>query len=568
VIRSLVLALALLAAAPAAAFETLAVLASDDPPGGPDADLAELAHQLRAACRDRVGGVQDVPTMRARLLGQRSNATVTELDRAYGGALAVYQNGEFESAIRTLKAIVDDLESLPETDESYSQWIRAQLRLAHAAQTIGREREADEAMQAVARTDPGAQPDPDQYSPTYRRRYESIRAKLRSQPLRRLQVTAEGRSGTVYLNGRAMGATPLSVWLAPGRYRVGGAAGALHVPSFWVDLGAEDRTVVLDFGLADALRVSGGPGLALPAARRSEGIVRAGAWLGVDRVIAVSRVAEGEAVFLLGSIYDVRNGALLREGSVRTVAGTVPAANLGALATFLLTGQSSRDVKDRTEIARAPAPVAPVEKAPERSGSGAAEKGAKTAAAATTSSALAAAATSPAGDAPAAGATAASAKPASVPAPAAAAQQDPAAPAKKDQPAPSLAAAPRTFSPPPPAIPADPEPAKASSGRGWMRPAAYASAGLVAIFTGLAIQQGLVSKQASNDAAAMVGPDGALSAGSDPAAYQALRDRSSAASRNAYVSAGVAVVFAATAGVLGWKSRAHAEEPPALALRF
>ena len=96
--------------------------------------------------------------MRARLLGQRSNATVTELDRAYGGALAVYQNGEFESAIRTLRAIVEDLESLPETDESYAQWIRAQLRLAHAALTINREREADDAMYAVARTDPRSSP--------------------------------------------------------------------------------------------------------------------------------------------------------------------------------------------------------------------------------------------------------------------------------------------------------------------------------------------------------------------------------------------------------------------------
>ncbi len=240
VIRRLALLLAVLAAAPATAFETLAVLAAGEPPGGPDADLAELAHQLRAACRDRIGGVQDVPTMRARLLGQRSNATVTELDRAYGGALAVYQNGEFESAIRTLKAIVEDLESLPETDESYAQWVRAQLRLAHAALTIGREREADDAMFAVARTDPAVQPDAEQYSPTYRRRFDAVKAKVRALPARRLQVTAEGFGGVVYVNGRQMGAAPLSLWLPAGSYRIGGASGSLHVPSFRVDL--EGRT--------------------------------------------------------------------------------------------------------------------------------------------------------------------------------------------------------------------------------------------------------------------------------------------------------------------------------------
>ena len=42
-------------------------------------------------------------------------------------------------------------------------------------------------------------------------------------------------------------------------------------------------------------------------------------------------MTEGGAQFLLGSIYDVRRGALLREGSVRMVAGSVPAVNLGAL---------------------------------------------------------------------------------------------------------------------------------------------------------------------------------------------------------------------------------------------
>ena len=34
--------------------------------------------------------------------------------------------------MRTLRAIVEDLESLPESDDAYAQWTRALLRLAHA----------------------------------------------------------------------------------------------------------------------------------------------------------------------------------------------------------------------------------------------------------------------------------------------------------------------------------------------------------------------------------------------------------------------------------------------------
>jgi hypothetical protein len=101
-----------------------------------------------------------------------------------------------------------------------------------------------------------------------------------------------------------------------------------------------------------------------------------------------------------------------------------------------------------------------------------------------------------------------------------------------------------------------------------MRPAAYASVGLAAVFSGLAIHQGLVAKQASTEASAMVGSDGSLAAGSDPIRYQTLRDQNSAASRNAYLSAGAAVVFAGTAAVLGWKSRARPEDAGTLALAF
>lgn len=64
-----------LAAAAASAAERYAIIAVGDAPAGPDGDLAEMAYQLRAACRDRVPNVVDPPSMRSRLLGQGSGAT-------------------------------------------------------------------------------------------------------------------------------------------------------------------------------------------------------------------------------------------------------------------------------------------------------------------------------------------------------------------------------------------------------------------------------------------------------------------------------------------------------------
>lgn len=515
---SSLLLLLLVAAAPAPArpAETFAVVAVGELPQGPDADLAELTHQLRAACRDRVGNVLDVPTMQARLRGQTDGATLSELDRAYGGALAVYQNGEFESALRTLQAIVADVEALPEGREPYQQWIRASLRLAHAAGTIGRYDEADAVLAKLLRIEPNFRADPDQYSPTYRRRLDELRARVRGMPQRRVTVVANGRPGSLFVDGRPSGTTPMTLFLPAGRYRIGGSSGALRVPSFQVDLTEEDRTVVLDFETAEAIRMTAGPGLALPAARRAEGLIRAGAWLDVDRLIVAARGVEGDAPFLIGAIYDVRRGALLREGSVRTVAGSVPSVNIGALAAFLLTGAQQREVRARRPevLASAPPPVAEVRES-----------------AVVTPVAL---------DSPAAFPL-----PATTSAGSAASPPGRAPPDLRPRSVPVLAAV-----PPPPSPPSTPR----SDSRPWKRPAAWVAGGLAVGFAGVAVNRRLAANDAYADAQELLGPGDVLVSSTDLGRYRALAEEGDAAVRATWISAGASVLFAAAAGYLGWSS--------------
>jgi len=355
-LRPAALAAALLALAThARAAERIAIVAVADPPAGPDAELAELTHQLRAECRERAAGVEEVQAMRSHLMGDAGPASLVELDRAYAGALVSYQAGEFERSVIMLRGLVDDLEKVPENPEAYAQWKRALLRLAHAAATIGLDDDVEASFDKLARTDPGLSPDPDQFSPGYRRRYEAARKRVAALPRRKLRVDSRGGPGTVFVNGRPVGAPPLEIDLPAGRYRVGGAAGTARVPSVRVDL-SDDRTVTLDFALVDSVRPSAGPGLALPASERGAELVRAGAWLGVDRLVAVGRATEAGTQFLVGSVYDVPRGALLREGSIRIAPAAQP-ASLAALAAFLLTGQSTRGVEDRTALARLPEPT-------------------------------------------------------------------------------------------------------------------------------------------------------------------------------------------------------------------
>jgi hypothetical protein len=555
--RPVVVAILLLAAASAPAAERFAVIAVGDPPAGPDGDLAELTYQLRAACRDRVPNVIDPSTMRGRLLGQTSSATEAELDRAYGGALAVYQNGEFESALRTLRAIVDDLEALPESEESYFQWKRANLRLAHAALAANATKEVENAFGKLARIEPGLQPDPDQFSPGFRKRFEEVKARVRALTRRKLIVTAEGgHQGTVYVNGKAVGTTPVTVTLPTGTYRIGGAAGTLRVPSFQVELADEDRNVVLDFTLAESLRMNAGPGLALAAGSRAFGIVRAGAWLGVDRLIVVSRSQEGQAHFLVGSIYDVLRGALMREGSVRMVAGGVPSVNLSALAAFLLTGQSSREVKDLTRDPprRVGTPVA-AETPPPAPAQPAAPEPA-----------------SPAPPAPASASTVAVAPPAAV----SKAPPAPAPPAVKPHPdpGPELDAKP-TLQPAagnaPPLQPAAPPAEELPPGRGksWKGPAAIGAGVLAVGLAGFALQQNIAASRDYAEAQDQLLPDGSFKNAQAQARYYDLRSEGDHARRNATISVGAAAVFGITAAVLGWNAwHAHPERGAMLTIEF
>ena len=340
--RAVLVAL-LLAPGPAAA-ESLAVLAAADAPAGPGAGLAEATHRLRAALRARAGGVLDAAETRSRLLAPGPGIGRAEAERAYLAALSAYREGSYQAAIRGFRALASELERGAESPESYAEWIRAMLRLAHAEATIGHFAESRTAMEAVLVLEPRLQPDPEQFSPSYRRAFEQARARVAALPRRTLAVTASGRPGTAWVNGRPCGTTPATVTLPAGRYRVGGLAGAARTPRLTVDLDAGDRVVVLDFALAEALRPDAGPGLALDGHRRAAGAVAAGGWLGVERVVEVS--AEAGGVALRAALYDVRSGALLRQARVAAAGGEATEPALAALAAFLLGGLPSEPLLD------------------------------------------------------------------------------------------------------------------------------------------------------------------------------------------------------------------------------
>jgi len=359
--------------------EFMGVAAVAEAPG-PSPELVEMTIQLRSVVSERTTGVLEAAQLRERMAGRPSNASLAELDRAYSGALATYQNGDYEGAIRTLRAVIEDLEKLPDGPETFSQWTRAMLRLARAQGTVGQKGEARATLERLVRAAPAVKVDPTQYPPSFERQVDEMKTHLKALPQRRLAVTTSLKGARVYVDGRDVGPAPVTAPLAPGRYRVSAAHGQLRVPGITVDLTEVDQSVALDFNLAESLRPALGPGFALPEADRARRLVTAAAALGLDKLLATSFAQDGDVTFLVGTLYDVRRGMIQREGRVRLAAGkSLPPGGATALASFLITGRPSNLVapgaSERQAVAMAPRPAATAQRpAPDLSPRPVAEK--------------------------------------------------------------------------------------------------------------------------------------------------------------------------------------------------
>ncbi|HEY6001752.1 MAG TPA: PEGA domain-containing protein [Anaeromyxobacter sp.] len=334
------LAVAAAVSSSARAAEVIGVLAVADPPG-PPTELVEATAQFRAVLAERFPGVLDAIGLRARMVGQVPTSSLSEIDVAFAGAVATYQAGDYEGAIRTLRGAIEELEKLPDSPEAFAQWTRVMIRLARAEQTVGQRAAFQATLERLVRAAPQAKVDLTQYPPSFAAEVDRVRARLAALPKRSLKITAAQKGVAVYVNGRHVGTAPLTVELFPGRYRISGALQNLRVPGLTADLTEANESIHLDFALANALRPDAGPGLALPRADRTRETVAAAGWLGLDRVAAVTLLVENDVTYLQGTMFDVRRGSMTREARLRLSGGSPPQGGLTALAAFLMTGTPS-----------------------------------------------------------------------------------------------------------------------------------------------------------------------------------------------------------------------------------
>jgi hypothetical protein len=252
------------------------------------------------------------------------------LEAAQAAAEAATRAGDYRGASRLYREILADLERWPAGAATDEAWTRALLKLAVAEATLGNGQSSRGAMERVLAFDPAASPDPDTFSPAFRKEFEAARARVASRPRFLLRLAARSGTGQGAVDGRPAGALPLEILLPAGTWRVAvessGATRATNIDLF------RDESVVVDVAAPPpALAASPPPPAASIAVEPPGTWMRPAAWTSAGLAAAAAGIATWQGIAAAGSRSEAA-AMLLPDGSLRP--GVDPAAYASAASAF------------------------------------------------------------------------------------------------------------------------------------------------------------------------------------------------------------------------------------------
>ncbi len=351
-------AVALLLFAGATHAERFAVLAVDaDHDGG--AVPLEAADAVRAALERRGIEMLDADATRAlfhRQLDLGGNTVAeykTQLAKADQALAALDQDASLRILTSVIRALANDPD--PST-EKQALLEPARLKLASRLVALAgpkesgngeteKGREARAILVDALRANPALAPSPDEYPPRFLSLVAAARSDLVQRPTGLLVVDSRPQGATVFLDGRDMGRTPLSLGkdanVVAGSYHVWvELGGARSVPKV-ITIGESPSPVFVDLAFEGALWQEG-PGLRpIAGSGIDEAVARKiGSFLEVDTLLLVGTARyDDDGAWLWGAAFHVGDGTTARRGAVRLADGVAVTAAAGTLAAFLGLGE-------------------------------------------------------------------------------------------------------------------------------------------------------------------------------------------------------------------------------------
>lgn len=337
---SLVVVLALACGGGAAAAPRRLVVSSGD---CKDAELSTQTKAFYDALVARPGEEVLTAVDFAERLFPRPSGGFEDIQRQLEAAQGQFYEARYAKAAQALDEMLRQLARLPVGEERWKLYVDAQLLQALNHRALGRVKESDDAFRNVLRLDASHQLDPEQYPPSTRQAFEKLRRELAKAKKVKLSVKSTLPASEVFLEGRSMGQTPLTLEVPAGTYDLTLVNGdAVSFPR-QVPVQGEETPLLVDLAYEGSISANPFPCLASGGedAKVLSHAVRLGGTLGVEEVIVVKleRASHGPK-WLAATVLNVEGGQKLREGGFKTQGLDVPTESLTALVDFVTTGKT------------------------------------------------------------------------------------------------------------------------------------------------------------------------------------------------------------------------------------
>ncbi|QRK10476.1 PEGA domain-containing protein [Archangium violaceum] len=339
---SLVVVLALALGHMAEAAPRRMVVASGD---CKDAELSSQTKALYDTLVARPGEKVLTVTDFAERLFPQPSGSFEDIKRQLEAAQGQFYEARYTRVAPALDEVLRQVARLPVGGARWKLYVDALLLQAVNYRAMGRVKESDEAFRGVLRLDAQYELDPDYYTPSTRQAFDKLRREMARVKKVRLSVKSTLPASEVFLDGRSMGQTPLTMEVHAGTYELTVKKGeAVSFPRQLLVQG-EEMPMLVDLAYEGSISANPFPCLASSSEEGEQVLSRAirlgGTIPGVEEVIVVKlEGANGGPKWLAATVLNVEGGQKLREGGFKTRGLDAPAESLNALVDFVTTGKA------------------------------------------------------------------------------------------------------------------------------------------------------------------------------------------------------------------------------------
>jgi hypothetical protein len=246
-------------------------------------------------------------------LGGASLRSIPELKKALADARDDFINGQVERALKSLQSLSEEVPRLAPTAE---RWELQKSVLTNLAQVQDRTDKpaAQASLRRILTVEPDYAPDPSVFPPSFLADVAKARSVLAQSPTNALEVVTDPSSTGVTVAVRPMGASPVTMRVAPGTYRVEGMWGYRGL-SKSVDVGAPPERpakVELSKALEGSIVPDAGP-CVFPVPTRDAALSRVAALLKVRHLYAVRTEVSGTEQTVVVEEFDATTGHAVLE---------------------------------------------------------------------------------------------------------------------------------------------------------------------------------------------------------------------------------------------------------------